>query len=85
MTRNTISDSMFGARPHSHDAITNSRMLPVKSRTWPKRCVSQPVSGTEIAFATANDVMTQVLLRRADAHVTGDRRACVRDRAVERS
>ena len=51
---------MFGARPHSHDAITNSRMLPVKSRTWPKRWVSQPVSGTEIALATANDVMTQV-------------------------
>src|SRR6476661_1319204 len=60
MTRNTISDSMFGARPHSHDAITNSRMLPVKSRTWPKRWVSQPVSGTEIALATANEVMTQV-------------------------
>ncbi len=29
-------------------------------RTWPKRCVSQPVSGTEIALATANDVMTHV-------------------------
>ena len=34
--------------------------LAVNSRTWPKRCVSQPVSGTEIAFATANEVMTQV-------------------------
>src|SRR6476661_5160765 len=60
MTRNTISDSMFGARPHSHDAITNSRMLPTKSLTGPKRWVSQPVSGTEIALATANEVMTQV-------------------------
>ena len=29
-------------------------------RTWPKRCVSQPVSGTEIALATANEVMIQV-------------------------
>src|SRR6476620_5604705 len=51
---------MFGARPHSHDAITNSRMLPTKSLTGPKRWVSQPVSGTEIALATANEVMTQV-------------------------
>ncbi len=51
---------MFGASPHSHDAITNSSTLAVNSRTWPKRCVSQPVSGTEIALATANEVMTQV-------------------------
>src|SRR5512140_2245733 len=51
---------MFGARPHSQDAITNRRMLPTKRRTGPKRCVSQPVSGTEIALATANEVMTQV-------------------------
>ena len=29
-------------------------------RTWPKRWVSQPVSGTEIALATANDVITHV-------------------------
>src|SRR5258706_14005250 len=51
---------MLGASPHSHDAITNSSTLAVNRRTWPKRCVSQPVSGTEIAFATANDVITQV-------------------------
>src|SRR6476469_5240051 len=51
---------MLGARPHSHDAITNSRMLATNRRTGPKRCVSQPVSGTEIALATANEVMTQV-------------------------
>ena len=51
---------MFGARPHSHDAITNSSTDATNRRTWPKRCVSQPVSGTEIALATANDVMTQV-------------------------
>ena len=57
-TRSAI--SMLGARPHSHDASTNSSTLAVNRRTWPKRCVSQPVSGTEIALATANDVMTQV-------------------------
>src|SRR5689334_21921863 len=51
---------MLGARPHSHDATTKRRMLPTKRRTGPKRCVSQPVSGTEIALATANEVMTQV-------------------------
>src|SRR5258706_5295342 len=51
---------MLGASPHSHDAITNSSTLAVNRRTCPKRCVSQPVSGTEIAFATAKDVMTQV-------------------------
>src|SRR4029079_2012000 len=38
----------------------NSSTLPVNRRTAPKRCVSQPVKGTEIAFATANDVITQV-------------------------
>src|SRR6185295_803810 len=31
-----------------------------KSLTWPKRCVSQPVSGTAMALATANDVITHV-------------------------
>src|SRR5262245_49996404 len=51
---------MFGASPHSHDASTNSSTLPTNSRTWPKRCVSQPVSGTAIALATANEVMIQV-------------------------
>src|SRR5579862_5021942 len=51
---------MFGASPQSHDAITNSSTLEVKRRTGPKRCVSQPVSGTEIALATANDVITHV-------------------------
>ncbi len=31
-----------------------------KTRTWPKRCESHPASKTEIAFATAYDVITQV-------------------------
>ena len=32
----------------------------VNRRTAPKRCVSQPVSGTEMALATPKLVMTQV-------------------------
>src|SRR5512133_2483812 len=51
---------MFGARPHSHDAMTNSITLPTNSLTWPKRCESHPVSGTAMALATAKLVMTQV-------------------------
>src|SRR5450830_1673241 len=49
-----------GARPHSHDASTNSRIDVTNRRTWPMRWVSQPVSGMEMAFAAAKDVMTQV-------------------------
>src|SRR3954471_23347555 len=51
---------MFGARPHSHDAMTNRITLPTNSLTCPKRCESQPVSGTAMALATAKLVMTQV-------------------------
>src|SRR6476661_2133268 len=51
---------MLGARPHSQDASTNSSTLAVNSLTMPMRCVSQPVSGSEIALATAKLVMTQV-------------------------
>src|SRR4051794_11238565 len=51
---------MLGARPHSSDAMTNRITLPTNRRTWPKRCDSQPVSGTAIALATAKLVMTQV-------------------------
>ena len=50
----------FGARPQASEAITNSTMDVVNRRTAPKRWVSQPVSGTAIALATANEVMTQV-------------------------
>ena len=35
-------------------------MLSVNRRTAPKRCVSQPVSGTEMALATPKLVITQV-------------------------
>src|SRR6185295_9528232 len=51
---------MFGARPHNQDASTNNNTLAVNSRTWPKRWVSQPVNGTAMPLATANDVMIQV-------------------------
>ena len=40
--------------------MTNNSTLAVNRRTWPKRCVSQPVSGTEMALATPNEVITQV-------------------------
>jgi hypothetical protein len=49
-----------GARPHIHDEITNRTIDAMNRRTWPMRSVSQPVSGTEIAFATANEVITHV-------------------------
>src|SRR4051812_49884233 len=51
---------MLGARPHSHDAMTNSSTLATNRRTWPSRSDSQPVSGTAMALATAKLVMTQV-------------------------
>src|ERR1700676_1665060 len=59
-TRAASRKGNVGASPHSHEASTNSTMDVMNRRTWPKRCVSQPVSGTEIALATANDVITHV-------------------------
>src|SRR6185369_11599026 len=59
-TRNTTSVSSEGAKPHSHEASTNSSTLAVNRRTAPKRWVSHPVSGTEIALAMPKLVMTQV-------------------------
>ena len=58
--RIAISVAMFGASPHSQDASVNSSTLRVNSRTCPKRCDSQPVSGTAIALATPKLVTTQV-------------------------
>ena len=52
-TRQAISVSIFGASAHSHDAMVNSRIEVVISRTCPKHVVSQPVSGIAIALATA--------------------------------
>src|SRR5437588_8480061 len=48
------------ARLKRNEEMTKSTIVARKSRTWPMRWVSQPVSGTEIAFATANEVMIQV-------------------------
>src|SRR5215831_1712272 len=55
-----MSHANEGAKPHASDAATNSSTEAMNRRTCPKRCVSQPVSGSEIALATPNDVMTQV-------------------------
>src|SRR4051812_36779900 len=51
---------METAMPQRNEATTKSAIVARKRRTWPKRSVSQPVSGTEMAFATANEVMIQV-------------------------
>jgi hypothetical protein len=54
--------SMFrdGASAQRNDATVNSVTDHVNSFTCPKVRVSHPVSGREIAFATPNEVMTQV-------------------------
>ena len=49
-----------GASAHRKEAITNSSTEVVNSRTCPKRRVSQPVSGSEMALATPKEVITQV-------------------------
>src|SRR5438270_128356 len=59
MRKNT-SIGMETASPQRSDAMTKSAVVARNRRTWPKRSVSQPVSGTEIAFATANEVMIHV-------------------------
>ncbi len=40
--------------------MVNSATDRTKVRTTPKRCISQPVRGTETPFATAKEVITQV-------------------------
>src|SRR5215472_14114608 len=59
-TRAMISSDSVGARAHIAEAMTKSTIAEVNSFTWPKRRVSQPVSGTEMPFATAKEVITQV-------------------------
>src|SRR3954470_25059953 len=58
--RKKISIGIDMASPQRNDEATKSAIVARKSRTCPKRCVSQPVSGTEMAFDTANEVITQV-------------------------
>src|SRR5690606_9546391 len=59
-TRKATRASSVGEKPHSHEDSTKSRVEIRNSRTCPKRWVSQPVNGTVMALATANEVMTQV-------------------------
>src|SRR3954454_8012658 len=58
--RKKISIGIDIDRPQRSDATMKSAVVARNRRTCPKRCVSQPVSGTEIAFATANEVITHV-------------------------
>jgi hypothetical protein len=59
-TRNAIKDGRLHASPHSREAMVNSATETTKVRTTPKRCMSQPVRGTDTPLATAKDVITQV-------------------------
>src|SRR6185437_4755250 len=59
--RNSSSMPMFCEMPHRNEDATNSSVQAVNRRTSPKRRVRKPVSGSEIAMLTANEVITQVL------------------------
>src|SRR5277367_4135492 len=59
-TRNAIRDGKLHANPQSREATVNNATDTTKVRTTPKRCINQPVSGTDTPFATANEVITQV-------------------------
>ena len=72
------------ASPHRSEAITNRMIDQRSSRTCPMRRASQPVSGSEMAVATPNDVIDPCALIRTDAEIAGDRRdRDVRNRLVE--
>src|SRR3569833_2550272 len=55
-----MSNPMLGANAHRNEETTNRITADMNSFTCPKRRVSHPVSGSEMAFATPNEVMTQV-------------------------
>ncbi len=59
-TRKAIRDGRLQASPQSSDATVNKATDTTKVRTTPKRCMSQPVSGTDTPLATAKEVMTHV-------------------------
>jgi hypothetical protein len=59
-TRNAIKEGKLQAAPHRNDAMVKRVTESTNVRTTPKRCMSQPVKGTETPLATANEVMTQV-------------------------
>src|SRR5580700_3523487 len=58
-TRNAIREGRLQANPQSREATVNRATDITKVRTTPKRCMSQPVSGTDTPLATANEVITQ--------------------------
>ena len=51
---------MLAEMPHKNDAMTKASVDHMNNLRSPKRRVSQPVKGKEIAVLTANDVMTHV-------------------------
>src|ERR1700692_1460303 len=59
-TRKAIKEGRLQANPQSKEAIVNRATDMTKVRTTPKRCMSQPVSGTDTPLATANEVITHV-------------------------
>src|SRR5271163_3515817 len=59
-TRKATKDGKLQASPHSSEAMVNSTTETTNVRTTPKRCINQPVTGTDTPLATANAVITQV-------------------------
>src|SRR6185312_5256503 len=59
-TRNTTSEERLHAMPQKKEAIVKRITEATKTCTTPNRCMSQPVSGTEMPLATAKDVITHV-------------------------
>ena len=58
--RKKISDERFHEIPHRNDASVKASTEATNVFTIPYRPISQPVSGTEMPLATANEVITQV-------------------------
>src|SRR5260370_41305202 len=54
-TRKAIRDGKLQASPQSREAIVKSATDTTKARTRPKRCESQPVSGTDTPRAAADE------------------------------
>src|ERR1039458_3935443 len=59
-TRKTISEGRLQDRPHINEVAVKARTDNTNVRTTPKRCMSQPVRGTDTQFDNAHEVMTQV-------------------------
>src|SRR3569833_1884626 len=59
-TRNRMREFRLQAMPQRNEATVKAATAATKVRTTPKRPMNQPVSGTAMPFATANEVMTHV-------------------------